>query len=142
MVGIEAGSVACESDVRAVFGQLRHPDSSEREPVFLGRAPRKFRSVEVRVRAALAREPDAGEERRREIENGVRADGRKAVGYYDVTFSPVKSVSVLWAALLSEGCEAEAALVVAAHRDAVAEAMAWAEREVAYTRVGYHGRTS
>jgi conjugative relaxase-like TrwC/TraI family protein len=142
MVGIEVGSVASERDVRAVFGQLRHPESTVDDPVFLGRPPRKFRSTEERIQAALARESDADEERTREIENEVRADGRKAVGYYDLTFSPVKSVSVLWAALLSEGRQAEAAEVIEAHREAVAEAMAWAEREVAYTRVGYHGQTS
>jgi conjugative relaxase-like TrwC/TraI family protein len=142
MVGIEAGSVALERDVRAVFGQLRHPESTVEDPVFLGRPPRKFRSTDERIQAAIAREPDADEERTRELENGVRADGRKAVGYYDLTFSPVKSVSVLWAALLSEGRHAEAAEVVEAHRNAVAEAMGWAEREVAYTRVGYHGKTT
>jgi hypothetical protein len=72
----------------------------------------------------------------------VRADRRKAVGYYDLTFSPVKSVSVYWAALTAAGRHDEADLVVAAHREAIAEAMARAEREVAWTRVGYHGRTA
>jgi hypothetical protein len=142
MIGIRSGTQASEREVRAVFGQLRHPESTERDPVFLGRAPRRFRSTEQRIRAALAAEPDADEERRAQIENTVRADGRKAVGYYDLTFSPVKSVSVYWAALISEGRHVEAAQVVAAHQEAIAEAMAWAEREVAYTRVGYHGKTS
>jgi conjugative relaxase-like TrwC/TraI family protein len=142
MVGIVSGSVAREADVRAVFGQLRHPDSTEEEPVFLGRPPRRFRPTEARIAVALAREPDADPERKDEIANTVRADGRKAVAYYDLTFSPVKSVSVYWAALIAEGRRAEADLVVAAHREAIAEAMRWAEREAAYTRVGYHGKTS
>jgi hypothetical protein len=51
-------------------------------------------------------------------------------------------VSVYWAALTSQGRHAEAALVARAHKEAVAEAMGWAEGEVAYTRVGYHGRTA
>ena len=31
------------------------------------------------------------------------ADGRRAVAYYDLTFSPSKSVSVYYAALLAAG---------------------------------------
>ena len=141
MVGIASGSRASEADVRAVFGQLRHPSSTREDPVFLGRPPRSFRPVADRIAAACAAEPDAGEERRAEIADGVRADRRKAVAYYDLTFSPVKSVSVYWAALLAAGREDEANRVVAAHTEAVGEAMAWAEKEVAWTRVGYHGRT-
>jgi hypothetical protein len=40
------------------------------------------------------------------------------VAYYDFTFSPVKSVSVYYAALLAAGLTVEAEMVVAAHRDA------------------------
>src|SRR5437899_1720416 len=32
--------------------------------------------------------------------------------------------------------------VARAHREAIGEAMAWAQGEVAWTRVGYHGRTA
>lgn len=98
--------------------------------------------MEERIERAWSVEPDAGEERRQEIANQVRGDRRKAVAYYDLTFSPVKSVSVYWAALMSQGRRAEAELVVQAHHGAIAEAMAWAEGEVAWTRVGYHGRTA
>ncbi len=142
MVGMIAGEHARADDVRAVFGHLRHPASSEEEPVLLGRAPRTFAAVEERIERAWAAEPDAGEERRQEIAHQVRGDRRKAVGYYDLTFSPVKSVSVYWAALMSQARYNEAELVVRAHREAIAEAMAWAEGEVAWTRVGYHGRTA
>jgi hypothetical protein len=44
-------------------------------------------------------------------------------------------------ALLEEGRDAEAAKVVAAHRAGVAAAMAYVEREAAYVRSGYHGKT-
>jgi conjugative relaxase-like TrwC/TraI family protein len=142
MVGIGAGSRAREADVRAVFGQLRHPDSTSEDPVFLGRPARSFRSIEERIEAVCAAEPDALPERRAEIANAVRADRRKAVAYYDLTFSPVKSVSVYWAALLAAGEEELARQVVEAHTAAIGEAMAWAEKEVAWTRVGYHGRTA
>jgi conjugative relaxase-like TrwC/TraI family protein len=142
MVGMVAGESARADDVRAVFGHLRHPASTEEEPEFLGRAPRTFAGVEARIERACAAEPDAGEERRAEIATQVRGDRRKAVGYYDLTFSPVKSVSVYWAALTSQGRHAEAELVMRAHREAIAEAMEWAEGEVGWTRVGYHGRTA
>jgi len=48
------------------------------------------------VAAAVAAEPDAGAE---QIATTIRADARKAVVYYDLTFSPANSVSVYWAAL-------------------------------------------
>lgn len=92
--------------------------------------------------AACAVEPDADAERRAEIANQVRADLRKAVAYYDLTFSPVKSVSVYWAALLAAGRSSDADLVVRAHTEAVAEALGWAQGQVSWTRVGYHGRTA
>src|SRR4051812_7951301 len=83
MVGMVAGEAAREVDVRAVFGQLRHPSSTVEDPVFLGRPPRTFASIEERITRAQAREPDAGQERQAEIANQVRGDRRKAVGYYD-----------------------------------------------------------
>jgi hypothetical protein len=76
-------------------------------------------------------------ERLRELELAAKTDGRKAVAYYDFTFSAVKSV---YAALPAEGFTAEADLVANAHRDAVAGAMDYAENHIGYTRVGYHGR--
>ncbi|MCE0768691.1 relaxase domain-containing protein [Pseudonocardia kujensis] len=142
MLGIAPGTAATERDVRLVFGKLLHPSSTADEPKFLGRPPRKFKNTEERVRVALAKEPDAGEERRREIEAVAAASGRKAVAYYDLTFSPQKSVSILHAALRSERRYEDAQAVVDVHRAALAEAMAFVEREAAYTRSGYHGKTA
>ncbi|WP_075725141.1 MobF family relaxase [Corynebacterium aquilae] len=59
----------------------------------------------------------------------------QAVSSFDFTFSPTKSVSVLWA--LSD--EKTANAIAACHHEAVAEAIAWAEKEVARTRVGAQG---
>ena len=144
MLGVQAGTAATEAQVRAVFGRLEHPtrvDEKTGEPLSLGSRPRTFSSREEREVRALAAEPDATEERRVEIKNEVYGQTRKAVAYYDLTFSPVKSVSVYWTALLEAGRDAEAANVVAAHRAGVAAAMAYVEREAAYVRVGYHGKT-
>ena len=145
MLGVQAGTAATEAQVRAVFGRLEHPtrvDAKTGEPLSLGSRPRTFQSRDERVAQALAAEPDATEERRAEIRNEVYAQTRKAVAYYDLTFSPVKSVSVYWTALLEAGRDAEAANVVAAHRAGVAAAMAYVEQQAAYVRSGYHGKTT
>lgn len=60
---------------------------------------------------------------------------RKAVAGYDVTFSPVKSVSTLWALAPREVAEQ----VEAAHQAAVEDAMDWVESTVSYTRRGKAG---
>ncbi len=60
---------------------------------------------------------------------------QQAVAGYDLTFSPVKSVSTLWAlasrpvAERIEACQAEA----------VADVIAWIEAEIAHTRLGARG---
>ncbi|GAA4884645.1 MobF family relaxase [Serinicoccus chungangensis] len=57
------------------------------------------------------------------------------VAGFDLTFSPVKSVSALWALAPVE----VARQVEAAHEDAVLATLAMLEREVAFTRVGKGG---
>ena len=57
---------------------------------------------------------------------------RRAVAGYDFTFSIPKSASVLWA-VADAGTQA---LIADAHHDAVAEMVAFMEREVAATRTG------
>ncbi|MBO3146355.1 relaxase domain-containing protein [Dermatophilus congolensis] len=57
------------------------------------------------------------------------------VAGYDVTFSPVKSVSTLWA--LADRDTAE--VIAQAHRDAVADAIEWLEDDAIYTRRGAGG---
>ncbi|GAA4404965.1 hypothetical protein GCM10023168_18220 [Fodinibacter luteus] len=57
------------------------------------------------------------------------------VAGYDLTFSPVKSVSTLWAITTPE----VAREVAAAHEAAVRETIGLLEREVAFTRVGKAG---
>jgi conjugative relaxase-like TrwC/TraI family protein len=65
----------------------------------------------------------------------VSRRGRPAVAGYDLTFSPVKSVSVLWALADPQ----TAALIEAAHRAAVGDTMGWLEKNVAFTRLGRNG---
>ena len=58
-----------------------------------------------------------------------------AVAGYDLTFSPVKSVSTLWAVAPIETSR----LIEAAHDEAVADTLAWLEKAAGYTREGTNG---
>jgi len=60
---------------------------------------------------------------------------RQAVAGYDLVFSPVKSISTLWAV----GTPEQREQVELAHEDAWRETLAWLEREVAFTRTGAGG---
>ncbi len=66
---------------------------------------------------------------------GASRPGRQSVAGYDLTFSPVKSVSALWA--LAD--PATAREIAAAHDAAVRDVVDWLEREAVYTRVGAGG---
>ncbi|MEO5665937.1 MAG: MobF family relaxase, partial [Nocardioides sp.] len=61
--------------------------------------------------------------------------GSTAVAGFDLTFSPVKSVSALWALAPLD----VAAEILAAHEAAVTDTLTWLEREVAFTRLGRGG---
>lgn len=63
------------------------------------------------------------------------AKARQPVAGYDLVFTPVKSISLLWGL----GDETVKAAVEDAHRQAVDEALAWIEDEVIYTRRGAGG---
>jgi conjugative relaxase-like TrwC/TraI family protein len=134
MVGLQPGQRVTAEQMRAVYGRLEHWETGES----LGRRPRRFASDEERLAAALEREPNAGEERREQIRREVKAAHRQAVGYYDATFSPVKSASVYRAALQAAGQTDLANAVSAAHDRAVREALAFIEANVTTTRVGRH----
>ncbi|MCU1660186.1 MAG: hypothetical protein JWR58_251, partial [Pseudonocardia sp.] len=52
MVGVDRSRPAGEEAVRAVFGRLQHPETGES----LGRAPRRFKTYQQRLKAAVERE--------------------------------------------------------------------------------------
>ncbi len=66
---------------------------------------------------------------------GASRPGAQSVAGYDLTFSPVKSVSTLWALADPQ----VARTVAAAHDAAVRDVIDWLEREAVYTRVGTNG---
>jgi conjugative relaxase-like TrwC/TraI family protein len=61
--------------------------------------------------------------------------GSRAVAGFDLTFSPVKSVSALWAVAPRPVADQ----IRAAHDAAVADTLAWLERTAAFTRLGRNG---
>ena len=65
---VRPGDVAVDYDVRAVFGQLRRPESSEADPTWIGSKPRRYRDTAERLAELVAKEPGASEERLRELE--------------------------------------------------------------------------
>ncbi len=74
----------------------------------------------------------------RELAGFIARASRQAtrgVAGFDLTFSPVKSVSTLWAIAPPEIARA----IEAAHHAAVADTLAWLEREVAFTRMSVGG---
>ncbi|MGW5441573.1 MobF family relaxase [Nocardia asteroides] len=60
---------------------------------------------------------------------------RVAVAGFDITFSPVKSVSAVWALAPPD----IGAKIEAAHRCAIGDALRWLEEHAVYTRVGRNG---
>lgn len=97
----------------------------------------------ARIRTAVGREmfietygrPPADE---RELTGFIARKSRaqtQAVAGYDLTFTPVKSVSALWALAPREISEQ----VLAAHHRAVADAIAFLEQHAAFSRMGANG---
>jgi hypothetical protein len=100
-------------------------------------------SDRARIRSQVATEMFRAEHGRdprdaRELSGTIAKHSRPrttAVGGYDLTFSPVKSVSTLWAIAPPQ----VAAQVELAHNEAVADALAFIEQHALYTREGTNG---
>lgn len=67
---------------------------------------------------------------------GLGSARREAVAGYDLTFTPVKSVAVMWGL----GSDATRQQIFEAHEAAVADAVAWVESNAALTRTGNSGQ--
>jgi conjugative relaxase-like TrwC/TraI family protein len=97
----------------------------------------------ARVRTQVAREFFRAEHGRepvnaRELAGQIAKDSRpgtQTVAGYDLTFSPVKSVSALWAV----ADPAVAAVIERAHQAAVHDALAFIEKHALFTRTGPQG---
>ena len=149
-----------------VMRRLYHQDIGPDGQV-LGRRQRKanypeaggslYERIEAEVAAQVARLGRfCTPEEERAIRLRERAKFRTVVPFYDYTFSPPKTVTMLWASLLQAAAEAEAAgneaeaerlaeqagQVRGAVKRANDRMMAVAEREAAYVRTGHHSATS
>ena len=135
---ISAGDQVSEAQLQLLVGMGRDPITGEP----LGRAYPEYRTVAERIEARSgALDPSLGLASRAEalaaIEAGEAERGtRRAVAGFDFTFSIPKSASVLWA-VADAGTQT---LIADAHHAAVAEVVAFMEREVAATRAGASGR--
>ena len=187
--GVEAGAAVSAAQMRALFGEGRHPNADQLEEAAaaagadagrvlassrLGRAfihdegdAPAFRRVvaagfaernealglpagaalpaeeRATIRTTVARELFAAEYERepadaRELAGLLARASRPAaasVAGYDLTFSPVKSVSTLWAVAPRD----VAATIEDAHQAAVADTIGWIEEQASYTRTGAGG---
>jgi len=187
--GVNAGDSVTEEQMKALFGEGRHPNATGTEtdvlaaggsaaetlaasalgrafPIFdvptqgfRVRCAEGFAAYNValdlprgrpvpaaeraRIRTEVARVMFAAEFGRgpsdaRELSGFIARASRPAttaVAGYDLTFSPVKSVSALWAVAPREVAEP----VEAAHHAAVADTLAWLEKAACFTRVGAGG---
>ncbi|WP_246456504.1 MobF family relaxase [Nocardioides mesophilus] len=147
-----------EDQMRALFGQGMHPDADQiiafelaaghtqadaERAAKLGRAfpnytplPPRAERVTQRVTTfadEYGRPPTSSERSRIEAEEARR--DRRAVAGYDLVFTPVKSASLLWAL----GSATTREQVEAAHHEAVADTLAWLERETGFARIGSAG---
>jgi conjugative relaxase-like TrwC/TraI family protein len=85
-------------------------------------------------RAEHGREPVNAQEMAAQIAKDSRPRTQTVAGY-DLTFSPVKSVSALWATAVP----AVAAVIEQAHQAAVKDALAFNEKHALFTRTGPQG---
>ncbi|WP_232807184.1 MobF family relaxase [Geodermatophilus chilensis] len=187
--GMSPGQQVGEEQMRALFGEGRHPDAARLEQRALAKGlsaeearaagalgqpfpdfapdPRGFRArCAERYAAVNAADglppgtPILAEERARIRSELARAmfgeaygrpptDARELSGFiarasrpattavagYDLTFSPVKSVSALWALAPRE----LATRIEEAHAAAVADVLGWLEQHACFTRLGHAG---
>ncbi len=134
---VSQGAEVSEAQLQLLIGMGRDPITGEP----LGRAYPEYRSASERAAERVKDlDPGLGPVERGNAVAAIEAEEaargtRRAVAGFDYTFSIPKSASVLWA-VADAGVQA---LVAQAHHAAVAEMVAFIEREVAATRVGATG---
>jgi conjugative relaxase-like TrwC/TraI family protein len=147
-----------EEQMRSLFGRGLHPDAEQivalevaagttpddaAQAVKLGRAFPRYQPLPPRSERVAARLAEWERENgrppspvvRSKIEAHEARRDRRAVAGYDLVFTPVKSASLLWAL----GSAGTRQAVEDAHHEAVADTLAWLERETAFARVGDAG---
>lgn len=158
-LGLAPGSVIDPRVMEQLYSTFNDPNS----PDFfkhdcadhLGRRPPRFRDSESWYEQLLKDEPEATAERREELwaEAVQKAERQSTVFFYDATFSPVKSVSLLHAGLQAAAHTAEARgqhdlaqqyrnaaeAVWEGIRQGSAASLEYLVEHAGDARVGYHG---
>jgi hypothetical protein len=151
-LGLAVGAAVNPEVFVSLFGEHKDPRDGAR----LGRAMSRYRDWRAGYDEALKAEPEATAERRAELRDEAKAQVRQAVPYFDVTFSPSKSITLLHAsfmanmtAALDRGSLQEAGYWAAAADDvwdcvsAGSQAMLdYLQEHAGYTRSGYHGTSA
>ncbi|MFI5712940.1 MobF family relaxase [Kribbella sp. NPDC051620] len=142
--GAEAFGLAGEvdtQDMTALYERYLDPrDARFRDPALweeadtLGHTGRAYKTEAEVYAAALAKEPGASAERREELRAEAGASVRSNVSFFDATFSPQKSITVLHTAF--EAQEVEALGAVEAARGALAGARRSGDRTAVHRFVG------
>ena len=134
---ITTGDEVSEQQLQLLVGMGRDPITGDP----LGRAYPTYTSVAQRIEArtaALGASLSVAERAQAvvaiEVEEAA-AGVRRAVAGFDFTFSIPKSASALWA-VADAGTQT---IIAQAHHAAVAEMVAYIEREIAFTRAGMSG---
>jgi conjugative relaxase-like TrwC/TraI family protein len=136
-LGLAAGEEVTEMHLSRMLVEMVDPASGE----LLGRqaALRPPPSLEERVQRRLDRLPEAERATAREqieIEEKRRTQRVRApVAAFDLTFSPSKSISTVWA-VADEGTKA---VIYQCHLRAIAYTLGWAERHAFHSRSGKGG---
>jgi conjugative relaxase-like TrwC/TraI family protein len=131
---IVEGDQVLEAQLQLLIGMGRDPVTGQP----LGRAYPQHRSLAERVnRRVQSLNAGLGPVERAEAISRIEAEEatrgtRRTVAGFDLTMSIPKSASVLWA-VSDAGTQA---LIAQAHHDAIADIIAYLEREIAVTRVG------
>ncbi|GAA3537527.1 MobF family relaxase [Kribbella ginsengisoli] len=134
---VAVGAEVTESQMAALFGRAEDPCSGQP----LGRPYPVFKSPSVRIENLIsALDPALDDDSRHQAIRQIRAavmreKTKQAVAGFDLTFSPSKSVSALWATT-DVGTQEQ---IVAAHHEAVDDVVRLIEQHAVLTRTGEHG---
>jgi hypothetical protein len=132
-----SGSEVTEAQMAALCGRAEDPVAG----LQLGEPYRVFKGPEERIRDRIHElDPGLSDAEHGRAVTRIRRDetrkkSRQAVAGFDLTFSPVKSVSALWATA-DVGIQEQ---IVAAHHEAVADVLSLIEQHAAFTRSGDGG---
>lgn len=115
-VGMLQGQQVTKWAAKSIYEDFKHPETGKD----LGARPIKTTNAPEGAKTPIG---------------AAAKTGREAVAGFDLTFSPPKSVSVLWA-LADPKLQAE---LHEAHKQAVEECLDWLERNVIQARAGHAG---